>query len=129
MAEDEKPKGWEISRSHVPNLEDFLQGLYIAQFISVEPTSAQFSALSARVAANSAVVPPVSVTSNKVSVAIAVETSNRISADNVLSNAISVVSSRVSTISQAISVFSHIGDNAEIRLYKTSAGEGAASAE
>ena len=103
MAEDEKPKGWDISRSHVPNLEDFLQGLYINQFVSVEPTSAQFSALSARVA----LLVAVSATSNKVSLAIAVETSNRISADNVLSNQISVLSNQVSVLSQAVSVLSN----------------------
>lgn len=85
MAEDEKPKGWDISRSHVPNLEDFLQGLYVNQFVSVEPTSAQFSVLSARVEFISAHAGGGSATSQKVSVAIAVETSNRISAISGLS--------------------------------------------
>ena len=130
-------KGWDISRSHVPNLEDFLQGLYISQFVSAEPTSAQFSALSARVAANSAKVAVTSatVTSNLLSVlsqAVSV-LSQQISVVSqqvsVLSNRVSVVSSLVSSISQAISIFSFIGDNAQMRLYRTSVGEPAATAE
>lgn len=62
--------------SHVPNLESFLQELYIRSTgLSVEPTSAQFSVLSARVAANSAI----------------------------LNQAISVLSQQVSVISQKVS--------------------------
>ena len=102
--------------SYVPNLESFLQELYIRQTgLSVEPTSAQFSALSARVAANSAVVPPVSVTSNKVSVAIAAETANRVTADNALSNLISVLSvalsNEISDRKSAVNVVSNALSN------------------
>lgn len=51
-----QPPRWDPSRSHVPDLESFLQQLYVDQFVSVEPTSAQFSALSARVAVLSTLV-------------------------------------------------------------------------
>ena len=59
-----------------------------------------------RVSANSAAGGSGSATSNKVSILIAGEVSSRLSADNALSNAISVLSNQVSALSQAHSALS-----------------------
>lgn len=71
--------------------------------LSVHGLQSVFDAFSSRISASGGVA---SATSNEVSVAIAVETSNRISADNVLSGQISVLSQQVSVISQQVSVIS-----------------------
>lgn len=104
----DQPQRWDPSRSHVPDLESFLQDLYINQFTSVEPTSAQFSALSQRVSVlenrvsvNSAAGGGSgSVTSQELSVAAAA-LSVRI---DTVSNAVSIVSNALSALSQATSV-------------------------
>ncbi|MGH9970333.1 MAG: hypothetical protein ACREBG_21430, partial [Pyrinomonadaceae bacterium] len=93
-------------RSYVPDLEGFMQDLYTRVVPDGDALSTAVSVLDSRVSANSANVGAGSATSNEVSVAIAVETSNRVSADNALSNAISVVSQQISVLSQQVSILS-----------------------
>ena len=76
-------------RALVPNLEAFLQDLYVGQ----GGTAA-------------AVTATVSVTSAGMASAINTETNNRISANDILSQQISVLSQAVSVVSQKISVLS-----------------------
>ena len=76
----------------------------LSQQVSV--ISQALSALINRVSGNSATGGGGSVTSTELSAAVAVETSNRISADNALSQAISIISQQVSALSQVVSAMS-----------------------
>ena len=76
-------------RALIPNLEAFLQDLYVGQ----GGTAA-------------AVTATISVTSAGLASAIDTEKNNRISADDVLSQKVSVLSQQVSVLSQAISALS-----------------------